>query len=181
MKPTDLTEIVINSVSDARAAGPDHAWSLALPDEPVSALGDHHRLHQVVANLLANARTHTPAGTRVETGIAVADGQAVITVVDNGPGIPPAIQDQVFERFTRADTSRVRAAGAGQGKSTGLGLAIVAAVVEAHQGSVSVTSEPGRTAFAVRLPLAPAPVPAPVSQPVGPSHTGPGPDMVGPV
>ena len=57
-------------------------------------------------------------------------------VIDNGPGIPAEIQDQVFERFTRADTSRVRAAGAAQGKSTGLGLAIVAAVVDAHHGSV---------------------------------------------
>lgn len=172
VQPTDVTELVINAVSDARAAGPDHAWSLALPDEPVTALGDPHRLHQVVANLLANARTHTPAGTRVETGIAVADGQVAISVVDDGPGIPIEIQHHVFERFTRADTSRVRTAGAGQGKSTGLGLAIVAAVVEGHRGTVTVTSEPGRTAFAVRLPLAPGSD--------HPGHHGPGPDMVGP-
>ncbi len=69
LAPTDLTEIVINAVNDARAAGPDHVWQLALPEEPVLALGDHHRLHQVVANLLANARTHTPAGTRVESSV----------------------------------------------------------------------------------------------------------------
>jgi two-component system, OmpR family, sensor kinase len=152
--PADLTEIVINAVSDARAAGPGHAWTLALPDEPIVALGDKHRLHQVVANLLANARTHTPPGTRVETGLAERDGHAVITVTDDGPGIPEAIREQVFERFTRADTSRVRTAGAEKGASTGLGLAIVSAVVEAHQGRVFVNSRPGRTQFSVMLPLA---------------------------
>ncbi len=169
LAPTDLTEIVINAVNDARAAGPDHVWQLALPEEPVLALGDQHRLHQVVANLLANARTHTPAGTRVQSSVSIADGQAVITITDNGPGIPQEIQDQVFERFTRADTSRVRAAGAAQGKSTGLGLAIVSAVVEAHRGTVQVSSQPGHTEFTVRLPLAVE---------TRPSHGGPGPDMV---
>ncbi len=168
--PTDMTEIVINAVSDARAAGPDHVWQLALPEEPVVALGDRHRLHQVVTNLLANARTHTPAGTRVQTAVAITDGRATITVADDGPGIPQEIQEQVFERFTRADTSRVRAAGAAQGKSTGLGLAIVSAVVEAHQGTVRVASQPGHTEFVVELPRAPATL----------SHGGPGPDMTPP-
>ncbi|MET1004530.1 MAG: HAMP domain-containing sensor histidine kinase [Propionibacteriaceae bacterium] len=163
IKPTDLTEIVINAVSDARAAGPDHAWSLNLPDVPITALGDAHRLHQVVANLLANARTHTPPGTRVETGLSVSGGTAVLTVTDNGPGVPTEIQQRVFERFTRADTSRVRSVGAESGASTGLGLAIVAAVVEAHQGSVTVTSVPGRTEFSVWLPLAVQPELAPAS------------------
>jgi len=151
--PVDLSELVVNAVSDARAAGPDHAWQLAVPSEPVVALGDRHRLYQVVANLLANARTHTPAGTRVEAGIAVHDGQAVITVTDSGPGIPPEIRDHAFERFTRADVSRVRTEGAPAGGSTGLGLAIVSAVVDAHQGTVRVNSEPGRTEFVVTLPL----------------------------
>ncbi len=168
----DLSELVINAVSDARAAGRDHVWQLSLPEEPVSALGDAHRLHQVVANLLANARTHTPAGTQVRTSVLVDRDSAVVTVTDNGPGIPDQIQDQVFERFTRADTARVRAAGAAQGRSTGLGLAIVAAVVDAHQGSVQVTSEPGRTEFVVRLPLA-------VLE--APPYDGPGPDMRPPV
>ena len=84
------------------------------------------------------------------------DGEAVLTVTDNGPGIPAGVRDSVFERFTRADTSRVRAAGGEKGTSTGLGLAIVAAVVEAHQGRVSVESEPGRTRVLGALPLAPA-------------------------
>ena len=171
VEPTDLTEIVINAVSDARAAGPEHSWSLSLPDEPVLALGDRHRLHQVVANLLANARTHTPPGTRVQSTIEVRDGQALVRVSDDGPGIPPEIQQQVFERFTRADTSRVRADGAASGTSTGLGLAIVAAVVEAHQGRVTVSSRPGWTEFSVWLPLAPAGAP----DPAGPYPAGPHP------
>jgi two-component system OmpR family sensor kinase len=171
--PTDLTELVINAVSDARAAGPGHSWLLDLPEEPVLALGDRHRLHQVVVNLLANARTHTPPGTRVETGLDVREGQAVITVSDDGPGIPDEVQHHVFERFTRADTSRVRASGGASGTSTGLGLAIVAAVVEAHQGRVTVASRPGRTTFTVWLPLASsARADAPVLPPA-PVHPGP--------
>ena len=173
--PTDLTALVINAVSDARAAGPEHVWQLSLPEEPVMALGDRHRLHQVVLNLLANARTHTPPGTRVETGIEVRKGQAVIQVTDDGPGIPEEIQHQVFERFTRADTSRVRAAGATSGTSTGLGLAIVAAVVEAHHGRVTVASRPGRTTFTVWLPLAPVGPTAPAAEPRAPHPFAPPP------
>jgi two-component system OmpR family sensor kinase len=155
IQPTDITEVLINAVNDARAAGPEHVWRLDVPGYPVTALADRHRLHQVITNLLANARTHTPPGTLVEAGMRVADGTAMITVTDHGPGIPPEIADRVFERFTRADVSRVRNPGAGTGGSTGLGLAIVAAVVEAHHGRVEVHSEPGRTRFAVTLPLPP--------------------------
>ena len=150
----DLTEIVLNATSDARVAGPDHTWSLSLPEEPIYARGDRYRLHQVLANLLANARTHTPAGTKIETAVRVEGGRAVLTVTDNGPGIAPELQSQVFERFTRADSSRVRKQG---GSSTGLGLAIVAAVVSAHRGRAWVESEPGRTVFTVSLPAAEAP------------------------
>ncbi|SER05234.1 sensor histidine kinase [Microlunatus flavus] len=156
VRPVDLSEVVINAVSDARAAGPEHVWQLDLPSEPVVALGDRFRLHQVVANLLANARTHTPTGTQVRASVAVHGTDAVIVVADTGPGIPEDIRSRVFERFTRAEVSRVRTPGAATGRSTGLGLAIVAAVVEAHHGSVGVRSEPGRTEFTVTLPLAPA-------------------------
>jgi two-component system OmpR family sensor kinase len=154
LKPCDLSEVVINAVSDARAAGPDHAWQLTLPHYPVIAYGDQHRLQQVMANLLANARTHTPPGTQVRTEVSVSGPQAVVTVTDNGPGIPPEVSNRVFERFARGDASRMRTPDAGTGGSTGLGLAIVAAVVEAHHGSVTVNSQPGHTQFTVRLPLA---------------------------
>jgi two-component system, OmpR family, sensor kinase len=171
LQPCDLSEIVINAVSDARAAGPDHAWQLTLPHYPVIAYGDQHRLQQVMANLLANARTHTPPGTQVRTEVSVSQADAVITVTDNGPGIPPEVSNRVFERFARGDASRTRTPDARTGGSTGLGLAIVAAVIDAHHGSVAVSSQPGRTQFTVRLPLAQL-APAP--------YTGPGPDMRAP-
>lgn len=151
IQPTDVTEIVLNAVSDARAASTDHTWTLDLPEDVIVARADPHGLHQVVANLLANARTHTPPGTRVETALRTESGWAVIAVTDNGPGVPKEIQDTVFERFTRADASHVRQAG---GSSTGLGLAIVSAVVNAHGGQVSLDSHPGSTTFSIRIPLA---------------------------
>jgi two-component system OmpR family sensor kinase len=147
----DLVPLVVHALSDAHAAGPDHVWQLDLPEEPVLVSGDEARLHQVVANLLANARTHTPSGTRVTVGVrpAGADGRAVLTVSDTGPGIAPDLLPDVFQRFARGDESRSRHAG-----STGLGLAIVSAVVAAHGGSVEVASEPGSTTFRVHLPVA---------------------------
>jgi two-component system OmpR family sensor kinase len=160
-KPVDLSRLVIDAVGDAHAAGPDHEWSLDLPAdlpaEPVTVLGDASRLHQVIANLLANARVHTPAGTRVQVSLGdtvPAPGgppAVVVTVTDDGPGIPADLQPRLFERFTRGDGSRSRAAG-----STGLGLSIVHAVVAGHGGTVTVESEPGHTVFRVELPLAPA-------------------------
>ena len=147
--PVDLSRLLIDAVSDSYAAGPEHRWSLDMPDEPVVIDGDDARLHQVVANILANARVHTPAGTDIVTAVMIDGSNAVVTVTDDGPGIPPTLQPVLFERFARGDGSRSRAAG-----STGLGLAIVAAVVEGHGGSVDVQSEPGNTRFRVILPLA---------------------------
>jgi two-component system, OmpR family, sensor kinase len=147
-EPVDLSILLVDAVSDAHAAGPEHHWSLDLPDEPVEVPGDAARLHQVVTNLLANARIHTPEGTDVTVALAATPaGGAVITVTDNGPGIDPELLPTLFERFARGDSSRSRATG-----STGLGLAIVEAVVAAHGGSVAVSSEPGDTVFRVELP-----------------------------
>jgi len=143
----DLTMLVVDRVSDARVAGPDHRWQLDLPEEPVTVHGDAARLHQVLANLLANARNPTSPGTTVVTRVRHEAGGAVLTVTDDGPGIPPDLQPEVFGRFVRGDSSRSRAAG-----STGLGLAIVAAVIGAHGGTVTVDSRPGRTCARVRLP-----------------------------
>lgn len=146
--PVDLGQLLTDAVSDAYAAGPDHDWALELPEQPVRVAGDGARLHQVVANLLANARVHTPAGTTVVASVDINGGFADVRVADNGPGIDERVRDTVFERFARADSSRSRVAG-----STGLGLAIVAAIVEAHGGTVGVESEPGSTVFTVSLPL----------------------------
>ncbi|MDG4781148.1 HAMP domain-containing sensor histidine kinase [Micromonospora sp. WMMD961] len=145
--PVDLTALVVDAVSDAHVAGPDHRWQLELPEVAIRVPGDAARLHQVVANLLANARVHTPPGSTVTTALAVEADSAVLTVTDDGPGVPAELQPEMFERFARGDSSRSRAHG-----STGLGLAIVAAVVEAHHGTVGVDSRPGRTLFTVRLP-----------------------------
>ena len=161
--PVDLTRLALDATSDARAAGPDHRWQLELPEGPVQVSGDDQRLHQVIANLLSNARTHTPAGTTVVVAVSRAEdgGTAELSVTDDGPGIPAELQPDLFERFVRGDSSRSRAAG-----STGLGLSIVAAVIAAHHGTVGVTSEPGRTRFLITLPLLPgpsAPGPSPAS------------------
>ncbi|MFF4585494.1 sensor histidine kinase [Streptomyces sp. NPDC001388] len=174
----NLATLVAEAVWDAQAAGGEHDWRLALRlDGPVSVVADPSRLHQVVANLLANARVHTPAGTKITvvvetetepereseagadatataTGENVGAGRGtrcVIRVRDNGPGIPPGLLPTIFERFTRADASRSRAPGKEGG--SGLGLAIAAALVEAHGGRIEVESEPGRTEFTVALPL----------------------------
>ena len=114
----------------------------------VVVTGDTARLHQVVANLLTNARVHTGPGTVVRLSLAAGTTDAVLKVTDDGPGIPDGLQAEVFGRFTRGDSSRSRKAG-----STGLGLSIVSAVVKAHHGIISVRSTPGHTEFTVRLPL----------------------------
>ncbi|MGB3444579.1 MAG: ATP-binding protein [Actinophytocola sp.] len=143
----DLSRLVVDVVSDAQVAGRGHVWRLDVPPDPVTVPGDDARLHQVLANLLSNARTHTPPGTTVTVGLSTTDDTATLTVTDDGPGIPADLLPEVFERFARGDSSRSRAAG-----STGLGLAIVAAVVQAHHGHVTVESHQGRTRFTVRLP-----------------------------
>ncbi|SDC63711.1 sensor histidine kinase [Microbacterium enclense] len=147
----DLTRLAVEAVGDARPAGPDHSWTIDVPDQPVELAGDASRLHQVVANLLANARTHTPPGSEVAVSVAHEGAEAVLRVHDDGPGIDPSVAAQLFERFARADRSRDRKTG-----GTGLGLSIARAIVEAHRGTISVRSVPGDTTFEVRLPAKPA-------------------------
>jgi two-component system, OmpR family, sensor kinase len=147
--PVELTRLVVEAVSDARVAGPTHRWLLDLPAEPVTVIGDTHALHQVLANLLSNARDHTPAGTIVTTSVRPPpEGDATcVSVHDNGPGIPSAEMPTIFDRFVRSEASRSRIEG------SGLGLSIAAAIVNAHAGTIRVTSQPGDTTFIVSLPL----------------------------
>lgn len=163
----DCVEVVLNAVSDARAAGGDQRWQVNLPEgreleNGVTAWADRHRLVQVVVNLLSNARKHTPPGTLVTASVRrepASDGRgewAVIEVADNGPGIPDEVSGQVFERFARADAARAHSSE----PSTGLGLAIVQAVMAAHGGTAGVTSRPGDTRFILRFPTQPGPTPA---------------------
>ncbi|MEV4688903.1 sensor histidine kinase [Microbacterium sp. LWH3-1.2] len=146
----DLTRLAIDAVGDVTPTGPDHEWVLEVGDEPVLIAGDTGRLHQVAANLLANARTHTPAGTTVTVSVSRDGDDAILRVQDDGPGIDPSIKDELFERFSRADRSRARQTG-----GTGLGLSIARAIVDAHGGSIRVSSEYGDTTFEVRLPARP--------------------------
>jgi two-component system OmpR family sensor kinase len=159
-EPVDLTVLAVDAVTDAHAAGPDHDWRLDLPDpsdddeDLLLVVGDDHRLRQVLANLLSNARLHTPAGTAVTVRVRRTGAAVVVQVADDGPGIPAALRESLFQRFTRGDASRNSATG-----STGLGLAIVHAVVTAHAGTITVDSGTGGrgTTFTVTLPAAPTP------------------------
>jgi two-component system OmpR family sensor kinase len=147
--PLDLSRLLVDCVSDAYAAGPEHEWALDAPDDPVMIEGDGQRIHQVFVNLLANARVHTPPGTNVTVALSQTESKTtVVTVTDDGPGIPAGVRANLFERFARGDSSRSRASG-----STGLGLAIVKAVIDAHGGSVTVSSVPGNTEFRIELPV----------------------------
>ena len=147
----DVTRLVIDCTDDARAASPGHGWALDLPETPVTVTGDSHRLAQVLTNLLANARLHTPAGTLVTVRLVQGGpGRCELSVTDNGPGIPPELRQTLFERFTRADR-RHPGTGTGGG-GAGLGLSIAAAVVAAHQGTLSFRSVQGSTVFTVLLP-----------------------------
>jgi two-component system OmpR family sensor kinase len=143
--PVELDAIAREAVETARTVDPDRR--IDLDAEPATVLGDHDRLRQVLDNLLANVRAHTPAGTSARVTVRRDGADAVLEVHDDGPGLSNDDVDRVFERFYRADSSRARASG-----GTGLGLSIVAAVVEALGGSVGVESENGTT-FTIRLPL----------------------------
>ncbi len=149
-KPVNLTEVVDSAVISARAAGPHHPIIFTKPDFEIFVLGDETRIHQVIANLLANARAHTPAGTKITVLINQDSDGVRISVSDNGPGLSKEDQEKIFERFYRADTSRVRV----DGEGSGLGLSIVDAVMKAHKGSVTVVSELGKGAtFTLFFPV----------------------------
>lgn len=149
-EPVNLSKLVLDAVESARAAGPSHPVTFNHFDEEIYALGDNDRIHQVVANLLANARTHTPPGTAIDVSVTQSDDGVRIRIADNGPGLSRRDQERIFERFYRADSSRVRT----DGEGTGLGLSIVDAVMRAHAGQVSVESEIGKgAAFTLFFPI----------------------------
>jgi len=153
-EPVDLTRLLLEAVSDARVVAPDHHWRLELPEDEVNVTGDDRRLHQVVTNLLTNARKYTPAGTTVTVSARSTPDGGSFAVHDDGPGFPPDLVDHAFERFARGDVARTRATGNGDepAAGAGLGLALVSAIVHAHGGQVSLTSHPGNTTLTVTLP-----------------------------
>ena len=140
----DLSRLLVEAVSDARVVDPGHRWRLDLPEESIEVNGDVQRLHQVVTNLLTNARKYTPAGTT----ITVSAKPGGFSVHDDGPGFPPGLAEHAFERFARGDVARTR----GDTGGAGLGLALVQAIVTAHGGRVNLRSRPGDTEVTVSLP-----------------------------
>ncbi len=146
-KPVDLGAVVWEAVDAARVVEPGRPFELSV--EPATVTGDEARLRQVLDNLLANARAHTPAGTPVAVGLRRVDGRAELTVADHGPGLTEEQAARVFERFYRADSSRTRESG-----GAGLGLSIVTAVTDAHGGRAETRPTPGGGAtFVITLPL----------------------------
>ncbi len=187
MAPVELVSLVSEAVRTATAVGPE--WPVRFwASRPIEVVGDKDRLRQVMDNLLANVRAHTPSGTSTSVRVEEVDGEAEIEVRDSGPGMPADQARRIFERFYRADPARARTRG-----GSGLGLSIVAAIVEAHAGTVSATSAPGAgMVITVRLPLAsPRPVqpdsdvtgdstpPAPPVSSEGPPASSPGTDVPG--
>lgn len=144
-RPVDLSRLLLEAVDDARVVDADRSWRLSLPDHPITVTGDAARLHQVVSNLLTNARKHTPPGSRVTVTGTTGPAGAGFTVHDDGPGFPRDLAPRAFERFTRGDAARTRG-------GAGLGLSLVEAIVGAHGGAVTLDSRPGDTTIAVVLP-----------------------------
>jgi two-component system OmpR family sensor kinase len=146
-EPIDLAAVLEESIDAARVVDAQRPIEASI--EPVTVLGDRDRLRQVIDNLFANIRSHTPDGTPIAVGLHASDGHARLTVADRGPGLSEEEARRVFERFYRVDTSRSRASG-----GVGLGLSIVAAVARAHGGFVSAEPTPGGGAtFVITLPL----------------------------
>jgi two-component system OmpR family sensor kinase len=148
-EPVDLEPLLRDAADDARAAAPDREVAIAVAGSHVAA-GDASQLRQVLANLMRNALTHTPAGSPIELSLDDADGYVRVVVRDHGPGLPKDAAASVFERFWRAEGGRERGRG-----GAGLGLAIVAAIVDAHGGRVSAANAPGGgAAFTLEIPAA---------------------------
>jgi two-component system OmpR family sensor kinase len=151
MKPVNLSKVVNECVASARAAGPTHPITISMSTDEAFALGDETRIFQVITNLLTNACVHTPVGTSIEVILNQSDDGVAISVTDHGNGLAKDDQAKIFERFFRVDPSRQRNSSEG----SGLGLSIVDAVMRAHGGRVSVTSEQGKGAtFTLFFPLA---------------------------
>ena len=147
-RDVDLTRVVLDAVSDARRAGRAHHWTLDVPEEPVIVRGDEFRLHQVVINLLTNARIHTPPGVSISTVLRVGSPSVVeLIVADDGPGIPGELLPMIGRRFVRGPGPNRQVSG-----GTGLGLSIVIGIVAAHQGEFTIRSRPGQTVATVTLP-----------------------------
>jgi two-component system OmpR family sensor kinase len=146
-EPVDLTVLAADACTDAVAVDPSRTVTLEAP-RPVVVAGDSDHLRQAIANLIGNALRHTPAGSPIEVGAALADGRAVVHVRDHGDGLSAEALAHVFDRFWRADAARRRG-------GVGLGLSIVAAIADEHHGTATVANAPGGgPIFTISLPVA---------------------------
>jgi signal transduction histidine kinase len=148
-RPTDLDAVVTEAAAELGTLGDEH--ELHVNAAPVVIEGSRDDLHRMVLNLIENAVKHTPAGTHIRVSTAAENGDAVLVVEDDGPGVPPELGTRVFERFVRGGRDGAR--------GSGLGLSIVHSVAESHGGSVTLESsaQDGGARFVVRLPAAEAP------------------------
>jgi two-component system OmpR family sensor kinase len=147
-RPTDLSQVLIEAAGELEPVADGHEISIEAAPAVVSGTRDD--LHRLTLNLLENAVRHTPPGTSVRAATSADNGDAVLVVEDNGPGIPEELERRVFERFVRGARDG--------GRGSGLGLAIVRAVVDSHGGTVVLERrDGGGTRFVIRLPVAPAP------------------------
>ena len=150
----DLVPLLQDSVRDHRTlAGESYPVVVDLP-AAARVVGDADRLRQVATNLLANVRAHTPAGTTVTVSVVTSGADVVWTTQDDGPGVPEADRERVFERFSRVDSSRHRREQNQGAGGSGLGLSIVDAIVHSSKGSVALLPPPG---FGVRVTMTAAP------------------------
>ena len=148
LERVDIAEVLVGAIRTARAVAADFPIALSISDVVV-VKGDGTRLRQVIDNLLANVRSHTPSGTKSTIELRTDGDEAVLTVSDDGPGMNPDDAALVFERFYRADASRSRRSG-----GAGLGMSIVQAIITAHHGTVELTSTPGHgVTVTIRLPV----------------------------
>ena len=152
-QPTDLGKVLVEAAAELGPVGQDHELALDAREAVVDGVRDE--LHRLALNLLENAVRHTPPGTHVRARTVAEDGHALLVVEDDGPGVPPALRERIFERFVRGSGDR-------GSSSSGLGLAIVRAVAESHAGTVRLEDAHPGTRFLVRLPLA-----TPREQPAG--------------
>jgi two-component system, OmpR family, sensor kinase len=145
--PTDLADVLLEAASELGPMAEDH--ELSIDAQPAVVPGVKDELHRLALNLIENAARHTPPGTHIRASTAIDNGTALLTVEDDGPGIPPELHQRVFDRFVR---------GAGTGtRGSGLGLAIVRAVAESHGGTVALEQPDGGSGarFVITIPRAP--------------------------
>ena len=152
-RPTDLHDVVVDAAAELGPVAGEHRFAVSADHAVVD--GSRDDLHRLALNLMENALKHTPPDTAVEVRVHVRDGEAVLDVEDDGPGIPPELRDSLFDRFVRGQGDR--------GGSFGLGLSIVKAVAESHGGRVTLEDplDGVGARFVVHLPLVDAPQPAP--------------------